>query len=348
MVKTALITIWMGGNFPEWFPLWVRSASLNPEFDYYVVTDREWTWDISNIHYISMNLKEAESVFEKVIGMKICLKTPYKLCDYKPVWWAVIGEAINDYDYWGHIDTDVIYGNLSKFLTEDLLGDHTKIFEQGNLTIYKNTEEIRNIYKKSALKDNMAYSYKKAFRTNWACYFDEYMGMNLLGDKYFKVLRDQLTENYIQDFSWQHLNFTSYITKEDFIFKWDNGHLFRYIVDGEGRLKTDETGKLIVKEFLLCHIQKRRMEIVSELKDDFADITNISEFWIIPNKFTVKEPEGALYTEKDKVEYEELIRVKDKQRQIANMKRNGIFSYIPHRLRTKKIVGYIRKEKGFF
>ena len=69
MVKTALITIWMGGNFPEWFPLWVRSASLNPEFDYYVVTDREWTWDISNIHYISMNLKEAESVFEKVIRL---------------------------------------------------------------------------------------------------------------------------------------------------------------------------------------------------------------------------------------------------------------------------------------
>ncbi len=348
-MKIALVVIWFG-KFPEWFPLWLRSASCNPKFDFYIVSDQEWKCDYKNIHIKYMNLDTFRELASKEVGFKVCLKTPYKLCDYKILWRIAIEDEMKNgnYEYWGYFDIDVIYGNLGKFLTDDFIRKYEKLFDTGNFSLLRNTEKTNNLYKRSEEKENHAYPYKKAFKNNWACYFDEYLGMSILGYLYMNAFRDQKTENYVQDFPWQHLNFTSYITKEDFIFKWEEGNLYRYLVDENGVIKKDESGKPFIKEYMLGHIQKRNMKISDSLKAKFDSLDTIKSFWIIPNEFTEDEPTGVLYTEDDKVAYAALIRKKDKERQIRNLKRNGLLSYIPHRIRTKKILKYIREEKGFY
>ena len=46
---------------------------------------------------------------------------------------------IKDFDYWGHCDCDLIFGNLEKNVTPLLNEDYDKLFAAGHLTIYKNT-----------------------------------------------------------------------------------------------------------------------------------------------------------------------------------------------------------------
>lgn len=349
MLKIALVNVWIG-KYPETFPLWLRSAELNPTIEYFLVSDNDWEWDIKNVHHKKMTLSEVKSVFEEELNMKICLKTPYKLCDYKILWRTLFREELEEYDYWGYVDLDIIMGNIRKQFTDELFVKYDKLLESGYMTYYRNVPEINELYKKSVEKDNMAYPYTKAFKNGYACYFDEYMGMNILAwnDKNIRVFRDQEKEEFIQDFSWQKLQFTSYIKHVDFVFNWQQGTMYRVYVDGEGKVIHDESGKPKQDEIIFAHIQKRQMRISDRIKESFEDISEIHDYWIIPNEFTEQMPKAPLYTEEEKKEYTKLIAEKDKQRSINNLKRNGIIQYIPHMLRRRKIVKWIRSVKGYF
>lgn len=340
-MRIGLVLVWIG-ILPESFPLFLRSAQQNPTIDFYLVTDQECLWDIPNVHYVKMTLAEIREFFEAELQMKIKLKYSYKLCDYKVLWRLLVPDAMAQYDFWGHYDCDTVLGDVREFLTEELLSNHDKIFDMGSFTLYRNNPKMNDLYKRSIEKNNAAYPYKLAFRTNYACYFDEYMGMNLLAWQYddIRVFRDQLTENLIQDFGWQTYNFRSYITKESFVFQWKDGKLYRYITDDNGVILENEPPK----EYMMAHIQKRSMKI--DL--DMSEPEDVSEFWIYPNRYSVKRPEGALYDAKQCEEYAELIRKKDKKRRIDNLRRYGIIEYIPHYFITRRIKKFIREKKKFY
>ena len=44
------------------------------------------------------------------------VNSPYKLCDYKPVYGLIFDEDLQDYDFWGHCDVDLIFGDIRKFI----------------------------------------------------------------------------------------------------------------------------------------------------------------------------------------------------------------------------------------
>ena len=61
----------------------------------------------------------------------INLPSPYKLCDFKPAYGEIFNEFISSFDYWGYCDVDLIWGNIRKFLSNDLLDkEYDKIFEK--------------------------------------------------------------------------------------------------------------------------------------------------------------------------------------------------------------------------
>ena len=98
------------------------------------------------------------------------------------------------------------------------------------------------------------------------------------------------------------------------------------------------------KEYMLVHIQKRKMEIDFSLQE-FMDCR---EMWIIPNRFQAERPMRKLYTELEKNQYTEMIRENDKKRSLRNLKRFGFIQYVPHFIRSRRIRKWILKEKGFF
>lgn len=340
MKKICLIAVWIG-SLPDNYSIWLRSVRENPTIDFYLFTDQETGDKPTNLFSVKGTLREIKACFEKKLNMHIKLEQAYKLCDYKPIWYCLLPEeVINKYDYYGHGDLDVVYGNIRSFLTDELLEQYDKVFDIGSFTLYRCNDEMKELYKRSMSKDNMAYPYKRAFRTNYACYFDEYMGMNLLGWQYLRVFRDQLTEDVIQDFGWQNLNFTSYITKESFVFKWEKGRLFRYITDDRGII--DESRP--EKEYMMVHIQKRRMKIDDSLKN----MEGVETFWIYPNCYSIKRPEGPLYDKEKCLEYAEMIRQNDKKKRIQNLKKYGILDYIPHYFISRKIKKFIVNVKKFY
>lgn len=339
MTEICLLTIWMG-ELPDTFFLWKKTAHSNSSIDFYLITDQKTEQSAGNITVIYSDLPAVKKRLEKLLNMKITLEYPYKLCDYKPLWGMAFPEIVSKYAFWGHVDLDVILGDIRSFITEELLQNYDKLLEGGWLTLYRNRENVRLLFQKSMDKDNMAYPYKAAFRTKYACYFDEYMGMNILAWNYgYRVFRDQLTERYVQDFSWQKLPFQSYITKRYFLFEWKEGKLYRHFCDESGKILPEKP-----QEILIAHIQKRKMQVnftVEEWQKKNA-------MWIIPNTFTLEKPEQELYTEQEKILYEEKIKQSDKKRSIGNLKKYGILNYIPHFIRSRRIRHWIVRKKGFF
>lgn len=344
MKKICVINVWMG-KLSDTYPLWLESVKRNPSIDFFVVTDQiENLPEADNVKYIYQNLKSAKKIFENEIGIRIKLGKPYKLCDYKPFWWLFLKERIEEYDFWGYCDVDLIFGDIRSFLSDEFLDKYDKIFDAGNFTLYKNTQEIRNLYKRSQDKDLTVYPYKRMCRTDYSCYFDEFMGMSILSWKYLNEYYDQTKEDYIQDFSWKRLDFNSYITHKSFIFHINNGKVYEINVDENGIITDDLSSGYKGKEFLLVHIQKRKMTINLDLnKED-----ELSDYWIYPNAYSKDMPTEPLYTKEQCDEYAEMIRVSDNKKRWKNLRQNGILQYIPHYLISRKIRKFIITEKGYF
>lgn len=339
MTKICLLSIWIG-KLPETFELWKQSVLNNPTVDFYLITDNPGLPEEANLKVITMSFADVKACFQKLFDFKISLETPYKMCDYKPLWGEAFHEITKDYEFWGHCDLDIILGDVRNFLSEDFLKQYDKFFEAGCFILYRNTQEMRNFYKLSMEKENMAYPYKQVFQCPYSCYFDEYLGMNILDWKYnIKVFRDQDKECYVQDFSWQHMEFKSYISDETFVFLWKDNKIYRYLCDQYGNISDDSK-----KEYMLVHIQKRKMDIMFSM-EEFAEKGSL---WIIPNRFQLERPENVAHSEKEKKQYTELVKRADKKRSMNNMKNYGVFSYIPHFFRSRYIRRWIMKEKGFF
>jgi hypothetical protein len=168
------------------------------------------------------------------------------------------------------------------------------------------------------------------------------MGMSILGWLYMndRVLRDQKTEVILQDFDWKSLEFKSYINKKSFIFRWDNGKLYKYFVDSKGIIIDSEEPQ----EYALVHIQKRSMALT--FKAD--NLEDIKSYWIYPNCYSLKKPTSELYTEEDKAQYAQIIAKSDHDKRIANLKRNGALDYISHYLTKKRVLNFIRTVKKYY
>jgi len=338
MKKICLIAVWMG-KLPDYYPIWEITAKANKTIDFWLVSDQVENGIDGNITFVHEDMEHLKQRFQKLFTFPIKLNTAYKICDYKPIYGSAFPEIVEGYDFWGHCDLDIIFGDIRKFITDELLDAYDKLFDAGFFILYRNTPQLKEMYKLSDKKENMAYSYKKAFTTDYSCYFDEYMGMSILGTQYCRTFRDQLTERMVQDFGWQTLGFQSYITEEYFVFQWKDGRLYGKKCDMYGD-EIQEPGR----EFLLVHIQKRNME----MKFPVVELLKKREFWIVPNKYMLSRPEGELYTQAQAEEYARGIVVKNKERRIRNMKQFGVIQYIPHMFRSRRIRKWITQVKKFF
>ena len=339
MTKLCLLALWMG-KLPETFELWKRSVLNNPTVDVYLITDTTNLQGEANLKVIEMPFAKVKKRFQSLFDFQISLETPYKMCDYKPLWGEAFPELVESYEFWGHCDLDIIFGDIRSFLTEEVLAQYDKLFEAGCFILYRNTKEMRDLYKRSLEKENMAYPYDKVFRCPYTCYFDEYLGMNILGWKYgVRLLRDQDKEEYVQDFSWQSLEFKSYISEDRFVFQWKDGRLYRYLYDESGKVLLETK-----KEYMLVHIQKSKLELAFPMTE-FEKEQNL---WIVPNRFQLGLPQKVHWSGKEKRVYAKQVKKEDRKRSLRNMKNYGVLPYIPHFFQSRKIRIWIYKEKGFF
>src|SRR5262249_38799609 len=113
----------------------------------------------------------------QVAGFEVTLPTPYKLCDFRPTYGLVFAEHVAGFDFWGHCDMDVVFGNIRHFLTADVLHAYNKVLIHGHLSLYRNSEEANNFFRPGA---RTGVNSREAFPPPENKAFDEFGGLHLL------------------------------------------------------------------------------------------------------------------------------------------------------------------------
>lgn len=272
MKKIGLINIYMGA-FPWFFKLFLKSCEANPTVDFFLFTDNVIDYKVGdNIKVIPFTLLDFNALATQKLGLDIKVEKGYKLCDFRPAFGILFAEYLKGYDFWGITDIDVVYGRIREFLTDEILEKYDTIcvrhaFITACCMLYKNSEYINNLYKKS--KD-----YEMIFTTAKNYAFDE---TNFENSPFFTEIHD-IFKMKCEIESIQHV-----IVKEV-----DKGNLMAHfdfmLVEGTpGRLKWDKgvfsyTGKF---EFMLYHLMYYKCNIFANntLKwDEIPEVFYIDKF----------------------------------------------------------------------
>ncbi len=131
------------GIFNNFFNIFLKSCSYNSDMcDWIILTDDKTEYDYPGnvkVHYITW--EEMQAYFQSKFDFKLGLDFPYKLCDFKVTYGYVFEEYLKEYEFWGHCDVDLVWGNFSLFLDDSIFNNYDKIFDLGHCTLYRNTKE---------------------------------------------------------------------------------------------------------------------------------------------------------------------------------------------------------------
>lgn len=278
MKKIAFICPYFG-KLPNYFPLVLQSMKSNNNIEWIVFTDDKTEYEYPanvNVKYISF--EELKVLIKEKIPF-ISDVTPYKLCDFKPFYGIIFKSYLEKYDFWGFCDFDCIFGDLNKFITEDILNKYKKIFFLGHLSLFANIYEIEKILL-NLLNTKECQMYLKLATCSFQ--MDEIMVPALLKKNKIEIYQD--SNNIIADICCTKKPFKicneylyydgEFVTmkgvvidNEGLVFSYVNGKLIGYFL---------EEGNIYQKEYMYIHLQKRNMEFLNNISTDFL---------IIPNKF---------------------------------------------------------------
>ena len=265
--KICIINCYFG-PLPASFGYWIESCKKNPTIDFLLFTDQNYQSNLKNIKIIYTTLDEIYSKISKEFKLKLSYNKPHKLCDFKPFYGLIFSDYLENYDYWGHCDLDMIFGDLRGFLTPDLLKENEKIYSLGHLSIYLNTEEVN----RRPFLENDKLKLKDVIDNEKTLGYDELDGISNI----YKLYKFSIYEKIdFADISHKYKRFklsTAYGNVKNYkqqIFCWEDGKVFRYYIDKDNLIKRDE--------FSYIHFQKR------SFSNSNHNIVNIKKFIISYN-----------------------------------------------------------------
>lgn len=261
----VLIIIPYFGNLPKIMPAFVDSCRLNSKLDFLIYTDDD---DINSMNLPS-NVKVKISTFEYVKSLvpediREGLKTPYKLCDYKPVYGEMFKSYLVGYDFWGYCDVDLILGKVDSFLEGLNLAQYDRLFDLGHLTLYRNNIEINSLYGKSIPDMKYTETCAFAYHTAQACSMDE-CHMNRLCAYYMEDRWYCGHKMPYIDVNWHYPFFRSQHSElldyPQIFVHYPDGRLFRFYLKNE---------EIVKDEFYYMHMFQRTFYEIA----DNVDIQN--------------------------------------------------------------------------
>ena len=258
-MKSIAFIIPYFGSLPNYFPAWLNSCRQNPTIDFFLFTDQMIDNAIpENVHIIAISFQEVKDLLQAQFEFPIGLSKPYKLCDYKPVYGAAFADWVDKYDFWGHCDIDLVWGNIRHFFTEELLSSYDRILNQGHCSIYRNTEKVNRYYR--TLDPMGCMNWRTVYSSEEHFSFDEYAehnggGLSLIMEKNgVPIYAEWPFANISTGYERFQLSLTDdayYTTAED-----ANGAFFERDADGLW-LWFRKDGQLQKKEFMYAHYSRR-------------------------------------------------------------------------------------------
>lgn len=283
-MKKCIFILPYFGKFNNYFDLFLKSCGMNQSYEWMIFTDDKSNYNYpSNVKVIYTTFEDLRKKFEEKLDINISLPKPYKLCDFKPTYGYVFSEYIEEYEYWGHCDCDLIFGNLEHLLTPLLEEGYDKLFAAGHLTIYKNNTGNNIRFMK---KYEGRILYKEFLTIPEICWFDEDWRLDNVHSIFLESNSKVFTKSLALNPSGRYSSFVQreYNTStrkyqdvkyKNAIYVWNEGNLYQ-ILPGSSSEKIDK------REFLYMHFQRREMSIDKR-------ILNRNCFRIVPNRFILLE-----------------------------------------------------------
>lgn len=168
----AILTCWYG-PYPWYFPYFIHSCKYNSTIDYFIITDNDETIcnQPQNVKIVYRTFDEIKDRASDRFGFQVNITRPYKLCDFKPAYGFLFPEIIDGYDFWGHGDIDVVYGNVREFMSDEILNNYDIISSRhdyitGTFCLFRNDPFINTLFMESR-------DYKKVLSSDEHFCFDE-------------------------------------------------------------------------------------------------------------------------------------------------------------------------------
>jgi len=139
------------GKWPVWTPLFLESCSQNKGFTWLLFGNQKGLKNTpTNVKWQKMTLKEFNKLAKYETKLPFEIRTPYKVCDAKPMYGDIFKKYLAKYQFWGYTDLDIIYGDLNSFSVRKKLLKYDIYFPYntpvGHFTIFKNTPKINSLY----------------------------------------------------------------------------------------------------------------------------------------------------------------------------------------------------------
>lgn len=260
------------GSLPLNINTFLYSTFYNKKIDWLILTDQRINIKYGkNVKFIYSTFEEVKERLQKVVGAKINLSTPYKLCDYRPLYGKAFADYLRDYDYWGYGDLDVVYGNLMKFISSGLKNNYDRIGGLGHFTLYRNNPDVNNRYLLTC-KDRHGRTirpFDRVYRHSRGYAFDE-LGINYIyRDHHFGTYKNDDLVNETKTGCLDLYSIDPRFRNFEGTFVWSNGKCLYYYLD-------PQTDKLHSHEYGYFHLQKRHefTKFLSKNVNSFIITTN--------------------------------------------------------------------------
>jgi uncharacterized protein DUF6625 len=149
--SVLLISAYLG-SLPVWYPAFLASCRTNEAIEWLVVTDAAPPHGVSNVRHRTMERDEFESLVADRLRARLDLgSNPRKICDLKPAFGRLFSEDVASFDYWGHCDLDVVWGDLRRALDAPFHAGADVVSLRrhrlaGHLTVFRNSSYVNDLF----------------------------------------------------------------------------------------------------------------------------------------------------------------------------------------------------------
>lgn len=256
MVKNKIILIIpYFGKLPNYARYFFQSVRYNSNIiDILLLTDQDISLLGDNIFIKKIKFEELKKLIQEKFPFEISLDKPYKLCDYRPAYGYIFENLLDGYDFWGHCDLDEIFGDISKFLNDDLLNKYDKIGQHGHFTLYKNNYDNNRAF----MRQGGRLEYKEVFQSAKNYVFDEVLGIQTKFDEL--QLKTYKGWDFFDINPWKYhiKRVVSHVPNEVLSQGFDYNKEVIFWKNGKTYIYSEEGG---LKELLYVHFQKRNISI---------------------------------------------------------------------------------------
>ena len=245
----ALVVFYYGA-LPNYFQLTLETIRQNPSINWIIIGDISPPSDLpENIRFIHTSLSELAQRFSSLGVGQAAISSPYDLCSLRPAIGMTFDDYLQGYDFWGHSDLDLLYGDLRHFLSEEVLKSHDRVYCRGHLSIYRNEKRVNSAFK---LKTPDTIPFADVLKNPSNQQFDEWKGIHKImryhGFRQYhkEVIADIRPSRRYRIDRFETTELTNYVNQ---LFYWYNGKTYRAYLHPEGGIYDEEVAYI--------HFQKR-------------------------------------------------------------------------------------------